>query len=483
MQPTGPDLDHSEPASAAATDAPAAKKYTTNDDVATLRSRVSGLMPRALRDLTELVAFRSVADDEVEDPQQCRDAALWVRDALRAEGLGDADLVRTPDGTDAVIATYDGPTGAPRVLLYAHYDVQPATVSEWTTDPWTLTERGGRYYGRGAADCKGSVITHLTALRALRADGEYPVSLTVVVEGSEEQGTGGLERLVEADPQTFAADVILIQDTGNVAVGVPTLTVALRGVVDAVVRVETLTGSLHSGAFGGAAPDALAALISILGSLRDAQGNTTIAGLPSDSTWEGAPYETEQFRSDAGVLEGVDILGSGSVADMIWARPALTVLGIDAPAVAGSVAAIQPRAAARVNLRIPPSLDLAEAERALVTHLQDAAPWGVGVQVELTGAGRPFAARTDTEAFAALSQALSEAFGVETVTSGQGGAIPLTAALADAHPKASIVMLGLAEPASRMHAPDESVHPEEIEHIAVGTALFMRRLGRLAAAD
>lgn len=448
-----------------------------------LRTRVAALMPRGLSDLAELVTFRSVADTQVEEPEQCRLAARWVRDALRAEGLTDAQLVPTPDGSDAVIAHHQGPAGAPRVLLYAHYDVQPATASQWTSDPWTLTERDGRYYGRGAADCKGSIITILTALRALADSGPYPVSLTVVIEGSEEQGTGGLEQLVARDPQRFAADVILIQDTGNVAVGVPTLTVSLRGIVEVDVGVESLTGSLHSGAFGGPAPDALAALIAILASLRDEQGNTTITGLPTDGYWSGTTYPTEQFRADAGMLEGTEVLGTGSVADMLWARPALTVLGIDAPDVTGAVAAIQPRAGARLNLRIPPSIEPAEAEAALVGHLQAAAPWGVRVHVEPVGAGRPFAARTDTDAFEALSRALRDSFGAPTVTSGQGGAIPLTAALAQAHPEASIVMLGLSEPASRMHAPDESVHPDEIEHIALGTALFMHRLGRQAAAS
>lgn len=443
---------------------------------AALRERVADLMPRALADLGELVAFRSVADADVEDPAQCTAAAHWVRQALRDEGLT-GDLVRTPDGSDAVIGHYQGPPGAPRVLLYAHYDVQPATPAEWTGDPWTLTEREGRYYGRGAADCKGSVITHLTALRALRADGDYPVSLTVVVEGSEEQGTGGLEQLVLAAPDTFAADVILIQDTGNAAVGVPTLTVALRGVVDATVRVQALSTSLHSGAFGGAAPDALAALIAILASLRNADGDTVIDGLPATGTWDGMGYDREQFARDAGLVDGARVLGSGTVADQIWARPAATVLGIDAPAVDGAVAAIQPRAAARVNLRIPPSVDLAEAETALVEHLRSHAPWGVEVAVEVTGRGRPFAARTDTTAFAELSNALAQSYGRSTVTNGQGGAIPLTAALAEVHPQAAIVMLGLSEPESQMHAPDESVHPGEIEHIALGTALFMRRLG------
>ena len=442
-----------------------------------LPTAVEELMPRALSDLRDLVALRSVQDPAVEDPEQCRLAAEWVRQALVDVGLSDAALVPTPDGSDAVIAHHQGPDGAPRVLLYAHYDVQPAPAGDWVSDPWLLTERDGRYYGRGAADCKGSIITHLTALRALLATGELPVSLTVVIEGSEEQGTGGLEQYVAAHPEEFAADAILIQDTGNVRVGQPTLTVALRGVADVVVEVKALRGELHSGAFGGAAPDALAALVAMLATLRDADGNTTITGLDATGFWPGAAYDEDAFRTDAGMLEGTRVLGSAAVADALWARPAVTILGIDAPAVTGAVAAIQPRAAARLNLRVPPGVDAGAAAAALTAHLEQAAPWGVQVRTEVQGLGAPFGARTDTTAFGRLSQALTEAFGTEAITAGQGGSIPLTAALAQAQPDASIVMLGLSDPASQMHAPNESVHPDEIRHTALGVALFLHRLG------
>lgn len=445
-----------------------------------LPTAVEELMPRALRDLRDLVALRSVQDPAVEDPEQCRLAAEWVRQSLVELGLHDAALVPTPDGSDAVIGHHQGPPDAPRVLLYAHYDVQPAPAADWISDPWTLTERDGRYYGRGAADCKGSIVTHLTALRALLATGDLPVSLTVVLEGSEEQGTAGLEQYVAAHPEEFAAEAILIQDTGNVRVGQPTLTVALRGVADVVVEVEALHGELHSGAFGGAAPDALAALVAMLASLRDAEGNTTINGLDATGTWPGAGYDEAAFRTDAGMPAGTQVLGSGTVADTLWARPAVTILGIDAPAVTGAVAAIQPRAAARLNLRVPPGVDAAAAAELLQRHLEQAAPWGVHVRTEVQGLGAPFGARTDTTAFAQLSQALTEAFGTQTITAGQGGSIPLTAALAQAQPDASIVMLGLSDPASQMHAPNESVHPDEIRHTALGVALFLHRLGTSA---
>lgn len=444
-------------------------------DLEELRDAVGQLMPRAREELATLVSYRSVADAAVEDPEQCRLAAAWVRDAFAAEGL-DARLVTTPDGSDAVIARYDAPDDAPRVLLYAHYDVQPAPAQEWTSPPFELTERDGRWYARGSADCKGAIIAHLTALRAIRrADGGYPVSLTVVVEGSEEQGTGGLERYVEQHPEEVAADVVIIGDVGNVAVGVPTLTVALRGMVMVTVRVTALDGNRHSGAFGGAAPDALAALIAMLASLRGPDGDTTVTGLDASGTWSGTQYPADQFARDAGIVDGGRVVGSGTVADQVWARPAATVIGIDAPPVVGALPAIQGSAAATVSLRVPPGVDAAEAEAALVAHLKAAAPWGVHVEVERDGIGQPFAARQDTRGFEVLSEAMAEAFGAPVQTAGQGGSIPLTASIAAGQPDASIVMIGLAEPASRMHASDESVHPAELEHMALAEALFLSR--------
>lgn len=441
-----------------------------------LRRAVDELLPPALEELATLVAMRSVADAEVEDPAELAKAAQWVADAFGELGL-ESRLVRTPDGTDTVIARHDGPAGSPRVLLYAHYDVQPAPAAGWDTDPWTLTEKNGRFYGRGSADCKGNIMAHLVALRALKAvEGEFPCSITVVVEGSEEQGTAGLEDYVRAHPEEFAADAIIIGDVGNLAAGVPTLTVALRGMAAVVVKVSTGVSQLHSGAFGGAAPDALAALIEILASLRDEDGNTTVTGLDNTGVWNGTPYDEETFRADAGTREGVSLLGSGRVADQLWARPAVTVLGIDAPGVIGAVPSIQPTAAACVSLRVPPGVDPVEAQTLLMEHLEAAAPWGAVVECERAGVGSPFAAAEDSHAFQVLSESMAQAFDAPVQTSGQGGSIPLTAALATAHPDAAIVMIGVADPACRMHAENESVDPGEISGMALAEALFLRNL-------
>lgn len=253
----------------------------------------------------------------------------------------------------------------------------------------------------------------------------------------------------------------------------PTLTQTLRGNVNVLVTVETLAGPLHSGMFGGAAPDAVAALIRVLDTLRDEHGNTTVAGLAADQVWDGVQYPPEQFRVDAGVLDGVDLLGSGSVSDMIWARPALTVLGIDVPPVIGSAAAIQPSARARLNLRIPPGIDRHDALRALTTHLESNTPWGARVRVETEGTGSPFRSGTGGPARRAMEAALAAAYGRPATTQGQGGSIPLCNVFADTYPDAEIMLLGVEEPKCLIHAPNESVDPSEIERMALAEALFL----------
>jgi acetylornithine deacetylase/succinyl-diaminopimelate desuccinylase-like protein len=443
------------------------------DSSEALRGRVRALMPRALADLAELVAVPSVADPRIQPAAQCARAADLVDTALRDVGIPDVRLTPTPDGSTAVIGHRPGPPGAPTVLLYAHYDVQPAgDDAAWDSPPFTLTERDGRWYGRGSADCKGNLLVHLTALRAL--GDELAVGLKVVVEGSEEQSTGGLERFVAAEPDVLAADVIVVADSGNTAVGVPTLTTALRGAVFLVVRVTTGTSAMHSGTFGGPAPDALVALVAMLATLHDAAGDVTVPGLANDGVWDGEPYPADRFRQDAHLVAGVDLIGSGTVADQLWARPALTILGLDCPPVAGSPSAVQPRAAARLNLRIPPGVDPRAAHQALVDHLTAVVPWGARVEFELEGVGAPFRPATDGPGYRAMTAALATAYGRPVTTAGQGGAIPLCGMLATTYPMAEIMLLGVSEPACLMHAPNESVAPSEIEHLALAEALFLR---------
>ncbi|MDO0928982.1 dipeptidase [Streptomyces sp. TG1A-8] len=437
---------------------------------------VASLLPRAKAELAELVAFRSVADFGQFPRSESEGAARWIADALRAEGFVDVALLDTPDGTQSVYGRLPGPEGAKTVLLYAHYDVQPPLdEAGWTSPPFELTERNGRWYGRGTADCKGGLIMHLLALRALKADGGVPVHVKVIVEGSEEQGTGGLERYAEQHPELLAADTVVIGDAGNFRVGLPTVTTTLRGMTLVRVRIDTLAGNLHSGQFGGAAPDALAALIRVLDSLRAEDGSTAVDGLDATARWDGLQYAEEQFRSDAKVLDGVGLIGDGSVADRIWARPAVTVLGIDCPPVVGATPSVQSSARALISLRVPPGVDAAEATKLLQAHIEAHTPWGARVSTEQVGQGQAFRADPTSPAYQAMAEAMAEAYPGETMQyAGQGGSIPLCNTLAGLYPRAEILLIGLSEPEARIHAVDESVSPQELERLSVAEALFLR---------
>ncbi|OFT81472.1 dipeptidase [Corynebacterium sp. HMSC29G08] len=436
---------------------------------------------RIFADLSALVSFNSPhSTPELADQHEA--ACAWTVQALEQLGL---EVTRHPtvDDADTVIG-YKAPVGdAPTVLLYSHYDVVPANNPEaWTSDPFTLTERNGRWYGRGAADCKGNLAMHLEALRMLEAADGTDLGLKVVVEGSEELGgLDGLVKLIEQEPSLFDADVILIADSGNVAVGVPTVTTSLRGGAQVHVSVETLNGAIHSGSFGGAAPDAAHALVRIVDSLFDEHGRTTIDGVDATAKWEGDEYSREDFRSDAGVLDGVQLLGSAEdqPADMVWSRPALTMIGFTSTPVAEAVNAVNPRAEAQLNLRVPAGMDAAEVSEKLKQHIINHTPWGAKVEVAVSGVSKPFAADPEGEALALLGQCLKDAYGSENLAVvGAGGSIPLTITLQETFPNAEVIVYGVEEPLCGIHGVDESVDPTEIEHIAIAEATFLTRYGR-----
>ena len=279
---------------------------------------------------------------------------------------------------------------------------------------------------------------HAAVLRAFA--GKPPCRLRVIIEGDEEFG-GSFEEYPAQHPELFAADAIVIADSGNVKVGQPTFTTSLRGMANVTVNVETMAGPVHSGVFGGPAPDALMVLINLLATLRDASGDTAIAGL-TGSQWDGVEVSEDSYREDAGVLPGVPLVGTGSIASRLYSKPAVSVIGIDAPPVAGAINAVVPKARAVVSLRIAPGTDAAEAQRLLVDHLRRHAPWGVEVTVEPGPIGDGFAAPSEGPALAAMTKAMLEVFGEEPVNTGSGGSIPLVSVLTAVAPEAAILLVG-----------------------------------------
>ena len=336
-----------------------------------LRQTVAGLMPGLRADLEALVRLPSVAFEGFPE-EPVAQAGAAVATLLKKAGLPEVRRVDIARAPQAVFGARPARQGAPTVLLYAHYDVQPAGPDEaWTSPPFAPTERAGRLYGRGAADDKSGIIMHVGALLALGAD--CPVGVKVLIEGQEENGQGGMEGFVEANAELLKADVIVISDVGDYSLGVPTLTTSLRGVAALDVEVETLEGAVHSGMFGGPAPDALIALTRMIATLHEADGTVAVKGLDVVA-YDGAPYDEAAFREDAGVLPGVDLVGAGSIADRLYGRPSINVIGIDAPAVDGAANALIPKARARVSVRLAPGQDPAEAQSVVARHLEASAP-------------------------------------------------------------------------------------------------------------
>lgn len=428
-------------------------------------------------DLARLVRIPSVAFPGFPEAPVTEAADLTVA-LLESAGVPNVERIAVPGAPPAIFADIPGPEGAPTVLLYAHYDVQPAGPDEaWTTPAFAPTVRDGRMYGRGTADDKSGIAIHVAALRVLLADGSPPVRIKVLIEGEEETGNGTLSKLVAADPERFRADAFVIADSSNVTTGVPTLTTSLRGLAVVDVTVDTLEAPVHSGIGGGPAPDALLALARIIASLHDDDGNPAVAGLVQ-TPWTGAAIEPDAFRADAGLLEGVDLLGSGPIADQLFTRPSITVIGLDAPAVDVAANALIPSARARVSVRLAPTQDPAAAAQAVMAHVFAVAPWGVQLTVaEGPSAPGALLASEGPIADAALA-ALESGYAAPAVRIGSGGAIPLCADLSRIYPDASFVLWGPGDERSRIHAGDESVDTTDLVRAAAAQVAFLRAVAR-----
>ena len=438
-----------------------------------LVERVRDLLPSVRRDLEDLVRIESVWADPARRDEVHRSAQA-VADLLSQAGFGDVRIV-SEGGAPAVIARHPAPAGAPTVLLYAHHDVQPeGDRSQWKSSPFEPTERDGRLYGRGSADDKAGIATHLAAFRA--HGGQPPVGVTVFVEGEEESGSPSLGRLLAAHRDALAADVIVIADSDNWSTEVPALTVSLRGMVDCVVEVATLDHGLHSGIWGGVVPDALSVLVRLLASLHDDDGNVAVPGL-HESIAAAVDYPPERVRADSGLLDGVSEIGSGPAPQRLWAKPAITVIGIDTTPIDKASNTLIPRARAKISMRVAPGGDAAAHLDALTGHLQQHTPWGARVNVIRGDIGEPYAIDASGPVYDAARAAFRQAWGVDAIDMGMGGSIPFIAEFAATFPQAKILVTGVEDPATQAHSINESLHLGVLERAAIAEALLLANLG------
>lgn len=426
----------------------------------------------ARADLERLLTIPTISADPAH-AADLRTAADLIVDLCRSIGSPD---VRTVDagGHPAVVAHFPGPAGAPTVGLYAHYDVQPTgPLAAWQSDPFTPVERDGRLYARGAADDKGGLAVHLAALRAF--DGKPPVSVTLLVEGEEEIGSPTLDGIFARYGDELASDVFVICDSGNWTVGTPAFTTSLRGMGDMFVTVRTLDHALHSGQFGGAAPDAVTTLCRLVATLHDDDGNLVVDGLHSAGAGP-LEYPEDRFRAEAGVLDEVRLMGTAPLSERIWFAPAVSVIGMDVTPVDQASNTLYPSARAKLGVRIAPGDDARRAMAAVADHLRRHAPFGARVEVEIGNVGEPCTLPLEGHRADAATAAFTEAFGTEPVRMGMGGSIPLAQAYQNLHPDSMVLCSAVVDPDSRMHGIDESLNLSDWSKACLAEALFLQRL-------
>lgn len=442
--------------------------------------------------LAELISLAKIPGIawEAFDPNELERSASAVAELLRATNAFDFVEIRKSHtdgkpGAPAVIAKRAAKNGKPQILLYAHHDVQPPGDEQaWNTKPFEPTLKDGRIFGRGAADDKAGIVTHLAAIRALQdwAGEEFDLGLTIFIEGEEEAGSPTFRNFLEENQADLAADVIIVADSGNWTVDIPALTTTLRGLVSQVITVSTLDHALHSGMYGGAVPDAMMATVKLLATLHDDRGNVAISGLIAGQA-DDLDYTEEQLRADSGLLPNASQIGDGPILDRIWTKPALTVIGIDGQSVAMSSNTLLPSVKAKLSLRIAPGESPERALALLRAHLEQNLPFGASISYGETELGKPFSAdgtgplagaqAANGWARAAAEAALTAGFGQKSVNIGIGGSIPFIADLTEVFPEAQILVTGVEDSDSRAHSPNESVDLEMLKKAMISEALLL----------
>lgn len=403
-------------------------------------------------------------------PEPLQQAAQWTADRMRAAGLENVALLQVPDAPPFVYGDWLHAPGKPTVLLYAHYDVQPPGRPEkWKSPAFAPERRDGRLFGRGVVDDKAGGLMHLAAVEAyLKTGAKLPVNVRFFIEGEEETGSDHLDEFLKKYQSQLKADVMVLTDTANLDIGLPSITYRLRGLVDAIVEVRTLDHPVHSGMWGGPAPDALTALNRILSRLTDAEGKIKIpdfeAGLLpvqgiEKERLEKLPYNEELFKSQLGAVPSLQLGGESafSVYERIWCRPAVAILGIDAPQVAKTSNQIVEWARAKVSVRIASGMDPEKSLQRLCDFLQKDPPFGAEVKVTPGTAGDPWRIDPVGPAYEAAARALKKGYGREAVFIGCGGSIPFVEPLTRQFGGIPALLIGLEDPLCNAHGENESL--------------------------
>lgn len=447
--------------------------------VTLVKEKVDAAFPQALAQLGDLVRIPGIAWDAF-DAADLERSAEAVAQLFRETGVFETVDIRRAEvngkpGAPAVVARRQAKNGRPQVLLYAHHDVQPpGDLSVWNTPEFQPTLIDGRIFGRGAADDKAGVVAHLTALKTLveTAGEDFEIGISLFIEGEEEAGSPTFRAFLEANRDVLESDVIIVADSANWSTTIPALTTTLRGLVSQVIEVQTLDHAVHSGMFGGPVPDAMTATLRLLASLHDENGGVAVRGLHETKAAD-LDYSEAQLREESGLLDGVSMIGGGSILDRMWTKPSITVIGMDAVSVAMSSNTLMPSMRAKISMRIAPGQEPERALELLRTHLTENVPFGAKLTFGEVELGKPFEANDSGWAKQLAQASLSAAFGNESVDIGIGGSIPFIADLLEVFPAAQILVTGVEDADSRAHSPNESVHVDTLRGAMVAESLFL----------
>jgi acetylornithine deacetylase/succinyl-diaminopimelate desuccinylase-like protein len=419
---------------------------------------------RLLEELKEFLRIPSISTLP-ENRADVQRAANFVGDALRSAGMENVELIRT-EKHPLVYANWLHAPGKPTVLCYGHYDVQPADPLElWTTPPFEPTERDGNLYGRGTADDKGQMYSHIKAIEALKATtGTLPVNLRFIVEGEEEVGGASIAKYVAGNPDKLRADVALVSDTAMYAEGMPTLCIGLRGLIYMEVEATGPKRDLHSGLYGGAAPNAVFGLIELLAQAKSADGVLQIPGIYDDldepaaaeiESWKSLPFEEGEFQAKE--VGSTQLTGEPSrmVLERVWSRPTFEVHGIAGGfTAAGAKTVIPAKAVAKVSIRLVPRQDPETVVAKFREWVRDRTPKGIQTEVRVLSAGPGLVVNPDHPAIRVAARAFGDVFGKPTVFIRSGGSIPIVGDFAT-HLGIPTVLMGFGLPDDGLHSPNE----------------------------
>jgi acetylornithine deacetylase/succinyl-diaminopimelate desuccinylase-like protein len=442
--------------------------------------------PRFLEELKSLLRIPSISTLP-EHAGDCRKAAESLAAELKRIGMENVHLIET-SGHPLVYADWLHATGKPTALVYGHYDVQPPDpLDEWLSPPFEPTIRNGNIYARGAVDDKGQVAAQVKALESLlAANGKLPLNVRVLLEGEEEVGGEGIASFVASKPAELKADFALVSDTELFAPGLPTLCVGLRGMIYTELEVKSSRTDLHSGMYGGAAPNAFVSLVHILAKLKDENGHILIPGFYDDvippsaeelAAWKSLPFDEEKYRVDE--VGSKQLVGEAgySVMERTWARPTVDVHGIPGGFTgAGAKTVIPAKATAKVSMRLVPGMTPAKAFALYKAYVEKIAPKEVDVDVRLIHSGDPCLIPVNNKYIQAATRALHEVWGKDTVFIRSGGSIPIVGDF-DRHLGLPSVMMGFGLPDDNLHAPNEKFHLKNFELGIISLIRFMEEAG------